>query len=597
MSNILAAIDPLSLILGLCLFLFGMNQMGDALEKKAGGKLQSILEGATNRPYKGLLLGLGITAVIQSSSATTVTVVGFVNSGMMTLRQAIYVIMGANIGTTVTAWILSLSGISGDNIILQMLKPTSFSPILALLGIIFVMFCKKQSKKDTGIILLGFAMLMTGMDIMSGAVGGLKDVPEFAQLMTVFSNPVLGVLLGAVLTAVIQSSSASVGILQSLASTGQMQYSTALPIIMGQNIGTCVTALLSSIGAGKNARRAAMVHLYFNLIGTVIFLVGFYTLNSFIDFAFIDMQADALGIALIHTAFNVVCTAILAPCGRLLEKLAYLTIPDSKQDIVSESGANGEFILDERLMTTPAVAVQRCADLTADMAHISCEAMRQSLTLIENYDEDVALQIREWEARADMYEDKLGSYLVKLSGRSLNEKDSHEVAKLLHIIGDFERISDHARDLIESADELKSKGLVFSDEAKEELKVMSRAVGDILDLAELAYTTDDTSAADRVEPLEEVIDCLKEEIRRRHIIRLQQNRCSIEHGFVLSDILTNLERVSDHCSNIAGCVIEMTRYNALDMHGYLGNVKKGDPEFRKLYDDFAAEYALADIQG
>ena len=596
MGNILAAIDPLSLLLGLCMFLFGMHLMGEALEKKAGGKLQTILEGATNRPYKGLLLGAGVTAVIQSSSATTVTVVGFVNSGMMTLPQAIYVIMGANIGTTATAWILSLSGVSGDSFIIQMLKPSFFSPIVAFVGVIFVMFCKKQSKKDTGLILLGFAILMTGMDIMSDAVIGLKDVPEFVELMPKFSNPILGVILGAVLTAIIQSSSASVGILQSLAATGQISYAVAIPIIMGQNIGTCVKTIISAIGAEKNARRAAAVHLYFNIVGTILFMIGFYSINAFAKFAFIDDAANELGIAIVHTVFNVVSTIILAPCGRLLEKLAYLTIPDTKKDIIRERGENGELILDERLMTSPAVAVQRCSDVTAEMARVSCEAMRQSLSLIENFDEDLALQIRKWENEGDEYEDKLGSYLVKLSSRSMAEKDSHEVAKLLHIIGDFERISDHARDMVESAEEMKNKNVVFSDEAKAELKVMCRAIHDILDLAEDAFASGNTEAADKVEPLEQVVDRLKEEVRHRHILRLQQNKCSIEYGFVLSDILTNLERVSDHCSNIAGCVIEMSRYDALAMHGYLGNVKKDDPEFIRMYNDFAKEYALESVK-
>ena len=577
--------DVLTMFLGLALFLLGMNLMGNALEKRAGSRIKKILSGLSDKPLKGFLLGAAVTAVIQSSSATTVMVVGFVNSGLMTLRQAIYIIMGANVGTTVTAWILSLSGIQGDSFLLTMLKPTSFTPILAVIGIIFYLFLKNRKRKDTGMILLGFAVLMTGMDIMSGAVSGLKDVPEFANALLLFSNPLFGVLAGTVLTAIIQSSSASVGILQALSSTGTITFGSAIPIIMGQNIGTCVTALLSSIGANKNAKRAAMVHLYFNIIGTVVLLSLFYIANAIFTFPFITQNIDAAGIATVHTSFNLLCTLMLLPFGRGLEKLACLT--------VREKGANQQAILlDDRLLGTPSVAVERCERITMDMAALSCNAIRNALPLLRSYQSQTAEEVRAMESEADRYEDALGSYLVKLSSTQLNDQDSMSVTELLHLIGDFERISDHAVNLVESAEEITEKKVVFSPEAMEELNTLESAVMEILSLSEQAFCKNDLEAASMVEPLEQVIDDLRDEIKRRHIIRLQKSACTIEHGFVLSDILTNLERVADHCSNVAACLIEAQQHHALDMHDFLSRIKAGGEDFNQRYRQFKVKYAL-----
>ena len=579
--------DVLSLIGGLALFLFGMSLMGSALEKKAGGQLKTLLEKMTNNPIKGLLLGLGVTAVIQSSSATTVMLVGFVNSGIMTLHQAIYTIMGANIGTTVTAWLLSLTQISGSNPILALLKPSSFTPILALIGIIMYMFLKNDKKKDTGMILLGFAVLMNGMDTMSAAVAGLKDVPEFTNLLTVFSNPILGVLAGAVLTAIIQSSSASVGILQALSSTGTITYSSALPIIMGQNIGTCVTAMISSVGANKNARRTSLVHLYFNIVGTIVLLIVFYSLNAFIDFAFVDTAIDAKGIATVHPFFNVLCTLILLPFGRLLEKMAYLTIRDK------ETTTEEYEMLDERLLATPAVAVERCKSTVNSMAQISVSTIKQALNNFDNYTAKIGEEVRSGEAKVDQYEDHLGTYLVKLSALDMTHADSNETTKLLHIIGDFERISDHAVNIIESAEEMKDKHSEFSGIAKQEIGLMIGAVNEILDLALDAFCNENLKSAFMVEPLEQVVDYLRDTIKKNHIVRLRKNECTIELGFILSDLITNLERVADHCSNIAGCMLEMT-HEDLDIHKYLRRIKQGDvKEFNEAYDNYMKKYSIA----
>lgn len=579
--------DVLSLIGGLALFLFGMNLMGSALEKKAGGQLKTLLEKMTNNPIKGLLLGLGVTAVIQSSSATTVMLVGFVNSGIMTLHQAIYTIMGANIGTTVTAWLLSLTQISGSNPVLTLLKPSSFTPILALIGIIMYMFLKNDKKKDTGMILLGFAVLMTGMDSMSAAVAGLKDVPAFTNLLTVFSNPILGVLAGAILTAIIQSSSASVGILQALSSTGTVTFSSAIPIIMGQNIGTCVTAMISSVGANKNARRTSLVHLYFNIVGTIVLLIVFYSLNAFIDFAFVDTAIDAKGIATVHTTFNLLCTAILFPFGKLLEKLAYLTIRDK------ETSTEEYEMLDERLLATPAVAVERCKSTVGAMAQISVSTIKQALNNFDNYTAKIGEEVRSGEAKVDQYEDHLGTYLVKLSALDMTHADSNETTKLLHIIGDFERISDHAVNIIESAEEMKDKHSEFSGVAKQEIGLMIGAVNEILDLTSDAFCNENLRSAFMVEPLEQVVDYLKDTIKKNHITRLRKNECTIELGFILSDLITNLERVADHCSNIAGCMLEMT-HEDLDIHEYLRNVKKGDvKEFNDAYNHYMSKYDIA----
>ena len=576
--------DVLTLLGGLSLFLFGMNLMGNSLEKCAGSSLKVLLSKLTSRKILGFLTGLGVTAVIQSSSATTVMVVGFVNSGLLSLRQAIGVIMGANVGTTVTAWILSLTGLDGESFFIRVLEPTSFSPVLALIGVGLTMMAKSERKKDVGMILLGFAVLMFGMDTMSGAVAGLQDVPEFQSIFLMFTNPVLGVLAGAILTAIIQSSSASVGILQALSATGQVTYGAAIPIIMGQNIGTCVTAMISSVGANKNAKRAAVVHLLFNIIGTCVWLSVFYLINAVVHFDFVGNSIDQLGIAVVHTTFNVLCTALLFPFSGLLEKLACRLVRDDK---VPEQIQ----ILDERLLSTPPVAIGRCQEVAETMARISMDALRTGCRLIEHYDAKEAQAVRETEKEADQYEDMLGTYLVKLGRENLSERDNRQVSKLLHIIGDFERISDHAVNVVESAEEMRSKGLHFSPQAKQELNVLTSAVGEIMDLSLDAFLKDDPDLAVKVEPLEQVVDTLKEQLRNRHILRLQRGECTIELGFVWSDLLTDLERVADHCSNIAGCVIEMS-HGSLDVHEYLDYIKGGSIAFQRAYNAYARKYAL-----
>ena len=581
--------DILTLIGGLSLFLFGMDLMGASLERRAGSSLKTLLGKLTSNQFLGFLTGLGVTAVIQSSSATTVMVVGFVNSGLLSLRQAIGVIMGANVGTTVTAWILSLTGLDGGSFFIQLLKPTSFTPILALIGVILTMTAKNDKKKDTGTILLGFAVLMFGMHTMSSAVAGLQDVPEFRNILLMFRNPILGVAAGAILTAIIQSSSASVGILQALSATGQVTYGAAIPIIMGQNIGTCVTAMLASVGANKNARRAAVVHLMFNIIGTTVWLAVFYGINAVVHFTFLSGPIDQLGIAIVHSIFNVLCAALLFPFSGLLEKLACRLIPDSKD--AAEHADDKIQILDERLLATPAVALGRCQEVAETMARISMDAMKTSCQLIRQYDARSAAAIRRTEGEADQYEDMLGTYLVKLGSSDLTAQDNRTSAKILHIIGDFERISDHAVNVVESAEEMKSKGLRFSPEASHEMHVMTGAVGEIMDLALDAYLQDDPALAAKVEPLEQVVDALKEQLRNRHILRLQKGECTIELGFVWSDLLTSLERVADHCSNIAGCVIEMS-HDSLHVHEYLDNVKAGSKGFQQAYDAYARKYAL-----
>ncbi len=578
--------DGLTLIGGLCLFLFGMNIMGEALEKCAGSRLKTILGKITGNKLTGFLLGLGVTAVIQSSSATTVMVVGFVNSGLMTLKQAINVIMGANVGTTVTAWLLSLSGISGDSFLVTMLKPTSFTPILALIGIVCYMFSKSPKKKDVGMILLGFATLMTGMETMSGAVSGLRDVPEFRNILLMFSNPILGVFAGALLTAVIQSSSASVGILQALSTTGQITYLTAVPIIMGQNIGTCVTAMLSSVGTNKNARRTAVVHLLFNIIGTVVWLTVFCVVKSLVMLPILDESANQMGIAVIHSTFNILCTALLLPMSGVLEKLAYLVVrEDNTTDDVEE--------LDERLMAAPAVAIAQCRRIVDQMASLADRALKDSMEMLENYSGKTAETIRAAEDKTDRYEDTLGDYLVKLSSHSLSDSDRLETAELLHLIGDYERIADHAVNILGSAEEMREKGISFSPTAQKELKIMCSAVSEILDLSLKAYETNDVKLAKQVEPLEEVVDTLKEQLRMRHILRLQNGTCTIELGFVWADLLNSLERVADHCSNIAGRVIENANHT-IELHAYMENVKLGDRQFAQMYSDYAKKYALVE---
>lgn len=576
--------DVLTLIGGLCLFLFGMSVMGDALERRAGGSLKKILAKLTKNKITGFLTGLGVTGVIQSSSATTVMVVGFVNSGIMTLRQSIGVIMGANIGTTVTAWILSLAGISSESIFIQFLKPSSFTPVLALIGTALLMFGKSSKKKDTGTILLGFATLMFGMDTMSGAVAGLADVPAFQNLFLMFKNPLLGVLVGAILTAIIQSSSASVGILQALSATGQVSYGAAVPIIMGQNIGTCITAILSSFGTNKNAKRAAIVHLSFNVIGTVIWLSVFSIVSAVLSPPILDASASYLGIAVAHSAFNIACTALLLPMSSLLEKLAIKLVPDAdKKEKTTE--------LDERLLLTPPVALQRCNELVCEMAELSVSALKKSLNMLQRYDAATAEKIRKAEEKADHYEDILGTYLVKLSSYQISDSDSAEVSKLLKAIGDFERISDHSVNLLESAEELKDKEIVLTASAKQELDTICSAVSEILSLAYNAFVKNDANGAHNIEPLEQVIDGLKTKLRNEHIKRLKKGECSIEAGFVWADLLTNLERTSDHCSNIAVCLIDSAENN-MNVHQSLKNMKKDSSYFDQKFAEYSEKYAL-----
>ena len=579
--------DVLTLIGGLCLFLFGMNVMGESLEKSAGGGLNRLLSKLTTGKAAGFLTGLGVTAVIQSSSATTVMVVGFVNSGIMTLKQAINVIMGANVGTTVTAWILSLTGIESGSLVVQLFKPTSFTPVLALIGIGLTMFAKKSKTRDIGTILLGFATLMFGMDTMSDAVAGLKDVPEFQNLLIMFRNPILGVLAGAVLTGIIQSSSASVGILQALSSTGAVTIGASIPIIMGQNIGTCVTALVSSVGTNRNARRASLVHLSFNIIGTTVILAIYCIANAIFNFQIINNPANELSIAVCHTLFNVLCTVLLLPATGLLEKLSYKFIKEPADDKIKEKNVE----LDERLMTTPAVAIDRCRKVSGTMAEVSVNALRSSLRLLTEYDSEVAEQIVLDESAVDHYEDILGSYLVKLSTYPMSDIDSNEASKLLFVIGDLERISDHAMNILRSSQEIMDKSLEFSESAQAELKAIIGAVDEIVTLTLDAFIRNDAQAATLIEPLEQVVDVLKKKLRANHILRLQKGHCSIECGFVWADILTNLERVSDHCSNIAVCIIEMA-HDSMDIHQYLTRIKAGDPEFEKMFAQYSEKYTI-----
>ena len=579
-----------SLLGGLALFLFGMDIMGKALEKQAGGQLQKILSKLTDNPLKGFFLGLCVTAVIQSSSATTVMVVGFVNSGIMELHQAIGVIMGSNVGTTVTSWILSLSGLQGDSFLINMLKPTSFSPVLAFIGILLYMG-KSEKRKGVGTILIGFAVLMTGMTTMSNAVLPLQNEAWFTNLFIRFSNPLLGVLVGAVVTGVIQSSSASVGILQALSATGVITYGSAIPIIMGQNIGTCVTALISSVGANKNARRAAMVHLYFNIIGVTLFLAVFYGANLLLDFAFVNETVTAWGIAVVHSIFNLTATAVLLPFANGLEKLAILTIPD---DAEKESFA----LLDERLLNTPAVAVERARAATADMAELARVGVVQAMSLTHKWDDSLAQKVREEEEKVDKYEDALGTYLVKLSSREMSHADSQSVNTLLHTISDFERISDHSVNVLSSAEEIHAKSIEFSKDAQEELQVLEGAVQDVLSRTTDAFRKGDLHMAGKVEPLETVVDELVRAIKARHVARLQTGSCSIEYGFVLEDLLTNYERVCDHCSNVAVAQIEVAQ-DSFDTHAYLndlryGNETKESEQFQRRLDRYRERYLFPD---
>ena len=575
---------------GLAMFLYGMNAMGDGLSKLSGGKLESILEKLTSNRFLAVLLGAGVTAVIQSSSATTVMVVGFVNSGIMKLQQAVGIIMGANIGTTMTSWLLSLVEVEGTSFIMKLLKPTSFSPILALIGIIMIMTAKDNTKKnDIGTILMGFAILMFGMDTMSGAVKPLAKDESFTSLLTMFSNPILGVIAGAVLTAIIQSSSASVGILQALCASGAMNFGAALPIIMGQNIGTCITAVMSGMGASKNAKRASMIHLYFNLIGTIVFLVVFYIMNAFVHFEFLNGPASATGIAVVHSVFNVACTICWFPFAGLLVKLAEFTIRD-KED---EKEVTDEFaLLDERFLEQPAFAMERCRQVASKMAEVSKAAIYLAIDNIGNYSEEDEKRIREMEDQVDRYEDALGTYLVKLNNKDLNQKDSRSVSVILHCINDFERISDHAVNIIESAKEMYDKKLTFSENATKEFEVFSAAVYKIVHMAVNAYIENDIENAKMVEPLEQVINGLTADMKQRHIRRLRKGKCTIELGWVLQDLLTNIERVADHCSNIAVCMIEV-QDDEFVPHTYLDELKENNARWYKhaiyVYKD---KYAL-----
>ena len=596
--------DILSLVCGLALFLYGMDVMGTGLKKSAGRKLKTILGNLTSSKFKGFLLGLVVTAVIQSSSATTVMVVGFVSSGTMLLSQAISVILGANIGTAVTAWLTALNGIEGGREAtawLDYLKPDAWMPILALIGIACIMFAKKDKHKDMGSILMGFAVLMVGMSLMSDAVSGLKGDPNFTQILTLFNNPILGVIAGLALTAIVQSSSASIGILQALSVTGGITYGMAIPIILGQNIGTCVTAMISAISANKNGKRTAVVHLLFNVIGVVFWLSMYYLVgwilnitNVFDYFTIANGTAiNMFGIAIVHTVFKILAVAAMWPFTKLLEKLACSIIKgdDKKGDEYTQ-------MLDDRLLETPSVAIENARRVVARMAEISIGSLKKSMLLFDNYDENVAQEIRDEEGKVDIYEDMLGSYLVKLSARSLSERDSIDATKLLHIIGDLERISDHSVNIVESAEEIKDKNIAFSVYATAELKTLRGAIDEILDVTLDSYVNADYNKASLVEPLEQVVDYLRDQIKLRHTIRLQKSLCSIELGFILSDILTNLERVSDHCSNVAGCMIEMSRHETLDIHNYLHGVREEGEEYKARYAEYMDKYALPkDVYG
>ncbi len=576
----------LAMMGGLAMFLFGMSHMGDALERLSSGKLESMLEKLTNNKIKAVALGAAVTAIIQSSSAVTVTLVGFVNSGVMKLGQAVPIIMGSNIGTTITAWLLSLVGIESSNIFVSMLKPTSFSPILGIIGAAMVMFAKNEKKKTTGGIFLGFVVMMYGMNAMGDAMDPLANDPNFQQILTMFENPLLGVLTGAVLTGVIQSSAASVGILQMLALTGTISYGAAIPIIMGQNIGTCVTAMISSVGTNKNARRAAFVHLFFNILGTVILLTIFSIVTAMLQPVILDESATYMGIAVCHSIFNVTCTAVLLPMSGLLEKLVYKLVPEDKAKEEETP------LLDERLLVTPPIALEQCAHRASDLAGFAAKALGDSLNVLKGYTPELAASIREMEEKSDEYEDVINTYLVKLSTHQISAADSSEAAKLLKIIGDFERISDHAVNILASAEEMRDKNISLTPAATKELSIMCGAVQEVTDLALEAFLHNNLDAAAKVEPLEEVIDKLREKLRSQHIKRLQQGECSIIAGFIWSDLLTNLERTADHCSNIAGCVIDMAAEN-MNLHESLREMRNTSEEFKQQFTAYREKYTIA----
>lgn len=582
----------LSMIGGLALFLYGMHIMSEGLEKVSGGRLEKVLENLTSSKWKAVLLGAGVTAVIQSSSATTVMVVGFVNSGIMKLSQAIGIIMGANVGTTITSWLLSLTGIQGDNILLQLLKPSSFSPVLALIGIILVMFIKDSKKKDIGTIFIGFAILMYGMEAMSNAVEPLKDVPQFTQIFTMFTNPVLGLIVGAVLTAVIQSSSASVGILQALCDTGGVSYAAAIPIIMGQNIGTCITAIMSSVGASKNAKRAAVVHLLFNIIGTTIFMVVFYSVNSVVHFEFLGEAANKAGIAVVHTVFNVAATILLLPFSKLLEKLSYMVIQVDEEERRQAKQQEDFVRMDERFLNTPSFALEQAYSYVVKMAEITKASLQEAMGLFITFDKEIAADVEFKENLVDQYDDEISGYLVKLSSRNLSEKDSKKMTMLMHSIGDFERISDHAINLVDAAREMQKKEQTFSSKALEELETFSRAVSDIVDMSVNIFEKEDVEEAKHVEPFEEAIDVIQKEMKKRHSKRLRKGKCTVELGFVLSDITNNYERIADHCSNIAISVMQL-KEDETHAHEYVDTLPKGEgSEFDIRLQSYLRKYEL-----
>lgn len=584
--------DLLSMVGGLALFLYGMHIMSEGLEKLSGGRLERILENLTSNKWKAVLLGAGVTAVIQSSSATTVMVVGFVNSGIMKLSQAIGIIMGANIGTTVTSWILSLTGIESENFIVQLLKPSSFSPILAAIGIIYIMFVKNEKRKDIGSIMIGFAILMFGMDSMSAAMSPLKEIPEFTSLFTMFQNPILGLIVGALLTAIIQSSSASVGILQALCDTGSVSYAAAIPIIMGQNIGTCVTAIMSGMGASRNAKRAAIVHLLFNFIGTVVFMVVFYTVNAFVGFAFMDQAADKLGIAVVHTAFNIVATLVLLPFSNVLEKLSMLIIRQDEEELAAESDSREALIIDERFLNTPSFALEQANKHVIKMAQLAYDSLEQAISTLFEYNADAAREVEEKENLVDHYDDEITGYLVKLSSKNLSFRDSRRLNMLLHSIGDFERISDHAMNIVECAEKMQKKEQEFSAKAKEELEVFSRAVLDIVQNAMEVFTEENTITAKAIEPFEEAIDVLRDDVIKRHKKRLRKGKCTIDMGFILSDVANNYERIADHCSNIALSIMQLYEDDTY-AHEYIDMLEKDEgSDFDIKYQSFLRKYEL-----
>lgn len=586
----------LTMIGGLALFLYGMSVMGDGLMRFSGGKLERILEKLTDRRIKGLLLGVAVTAAIQSSSATTVMVVGFVNSGIMKLGQAVGVIMGGNIGTTVTSWILSLTGIQSDNVLLSLLKPSAFSPVVAAIGIYLYMKGKDGSRsKNAGMILLGFAVLMFGMETMSGAVAPLSESPAFTRLLTLFSHPLFGMAAGALITAALQSSSASVGILQALCISGAISYSAAIPIIMGQNIGTCVTALISSVGAGTNAKRASYIHLYFNIIGTIVFTVLFYTANHFMELAFVNGPATAAGIAMIHSIFNIGCAVMLFPFGDKLVKLAVRTVPDVEVPDMRSNRAS-ELGLDERFLERPSFAIQRCKAVANEMADKACDAFLMAMEVLKRYDSDKAEAVIRLEQECDEYEDILGTYLVRLSGRDLTREDGQLMSLILHAINDFERISDHAINVVEVAQKMKERNISLTPYGSAEMDSFSESIRDILRITNESFINSDRDIAREIEPLEEVVDNLCAEMRQRHVERLRKGICSMEAGLLLEDILIYFERVSDHCSNIALCLIEISE-DSFGRHEYVSERTKGsDPEFQSTYTRMRNRYTLPKIQ-